>query len=139
MGDQSGCTRSGGRWENGSWIPAPKTQLVAFHNASGKYTGGQPVATACRYYAEGEWKTATGMFTVRIWGKLCLKGPTNVQRCWALQKPSPPTGFLAVAKFAGYRATFAPGPHCGPARTLEGLENLASYAEWCDFTVDNRP
>ncbi len=138
VGDQSGCSRSGGRWEDGTWIPAPAIKLVGFHNASGKYTVGQRVATACRYYEESEWKSATGMFTVRIWGKLCLKGPTNAQRCWDLKNPTPPAGLLAIARFGGYRATFAPGPNCGPARTVEGLESQPPYAAWCDSTVDTR-
>ena len=82
------------------------------------------------------WFPATGMFTVRIWGKLCLKGPTNAQRCWNLKNPAPPAAWPTIARFAGYRATFGPGGNCGPARTVDGAEG--SYAAWCDFTVDIR-
>ncbi len=122
----------------------------ALSGKQGKYTGGTNIVTACRYYScrapgsdgcgtqRKEWLPATGMFTVRIWGKLCHKSRSNVQRCWDLNNPAPPAGSISIARFAGYSATFGPGTNCGPARTIVGLEGLAPYAAWCDFTVNIR-
>ena len=181
VGDGSGCTRSDGRWENGTWIPGTG-KLAAFHNASGKYTGGTAIATACPHQGvarcsndvtvnlsnfsmlglEGErtftanrgaprcsdpqhqatrgTQTATGMFTVRIWGKLCRESPDNVPECWDLKNSTPPAvAFLSIVRRGGYRATFGPGPNCGPARTVAGLESQPPYAAWCDFTVKIAP
>ena len=138
VGGQSGCARSGGYWQDGRWNPAPKIRLVGFHNASGKYTGGRPIATACRHWAEGKWVPAIGIFTVRIWSKVCRTSSSNVQQCWDLKKAPPNRAFFSVVRLGGYRATFGPGTNCGPARTFEGLESLPPYAAWCDFTVNIR-
>ncbi len=110
--------------------------LVGFHRASDRYTGGQPIARRCTYWEEGRFKPHTGMFTVRIYGKACLKGPTNAQRCWDLSSSAPPPGWIIIARLAGYEATFAHGENCGPPQTIPQREHWSPHAAWCDFTVE---
>ena len=125
-------------WEaQRSGTPRP---LVRYHIADDRYSRGEPIARACTYWEEGRWKPATGgTFTLRIWGKLCHAGISNVQRCWDLSTPTPPRGLLAVARLSGYGATFAPGsPNCGPERWPSPewqADGGPPYAEWCDVEV----
>ncbi len=154
------------------------TRLVGFHNASGRYTGGQPIAEACTYRGQpkcsrtvtvrgrsytanrghpscgsnmqqgdnnvpmGTPTASTGMFTVRIWGKVCLNGTVGgVSRCSQLgpERDLESAGqWLSHINQNGYRATFAPRRNCGPAKwptTEMRSRGRPSYAEWCDFTV----
>ena len=169
MGSESRCAYGSG----------DATRLVGFHNASGRYTGGQPIATACTYWGQpkcsrtlthdGRTYTAnrgrppcppnpqqdtnnvptsthiphTGMFTVRIYSKVCLNGTVGgAERCSQFG----PGGqrvtagqWLSHINQNGYRATFAPGLNCGPARwpTPEmQTRGRPAYAEWCDFTIN---
>ncbi len=47
-------------------------------------------AAPCDTDAPTGTQTATATFTVRIWGKLCRKSSSNVQKCWDLNNPTPP-------------------------------------------------
>jgi len=134
-----------GRWE-GTARP-----LVSHHIADRSYDPGTPIARKCTYKADddgrGEFTPHRGLFTVRIHGKLCH---TNGTYCVDFR----PGGADGSAhrdcrqyNRAGYTATFAPGPRCGPpqwptralreAAARGQLEEDAAlgYAEWCDFTV----
>ncbi len=148
------------------------TRLVGFHNATGKYSHGQPIATACTYFGQpkcsrtvtvqGRTFTAnrgsppcppnpqqgadnvptgrhiphTGMFTVRIWGKLCFSGSGL---CQSAGEPIP-AGDVRPINDGGYFATFkGGGDNCGPpiwptpeARAL----GTPPYATYCDFTFN---
>ncbi len=86
-----------------------------------------------------------GMFTARVYGKVCLNGTVGgAPRCSQFG----PGGtrvmagqWLSHINQNGYRATFAPGKNCGPARwpTPEmRSRGHPAYAEWCDFTVEVR-
>ncbi len=164
------------------------TDLVGFHNANGRYTGGQPIAVACTYRGQPKcsrtatfqgvsytanrgstpcaveegrnpedgpaqqgsnnvvsetYTPSTGIFTVRIYGKVCLNGTVGgAPRCSQFG----PGGervtagqWLSHINQNGYRATFAPGKNCGSARwpTSEmRSRHRPPYAEWCDFTID---
>ncbi len=84
----------------------------------------------------GTPQTATGTFTVRIWGKIGLAGFSNTHSLQAGDALSHETA--ANWNEYGYHATFMPGPNCGPPRwpTPElRAAGLPPYAEWCDFTV----
>ncbi len=121
-------------WNTNQWEGTAKL-MVGFHRASDRYTGGQTIARRCAHYAEGGLRPSTGAFTVRIYGKACLKGPTNTTRCWDLSSPTPPRAWQSIARFAGYNATFEHGENCGPPRNVQGLERLDPHAAWCDFTI----
>ncbi len=144
VGDGSRCAYDKGgdgrtfNWATNQWEGTAKL-MVGFHSASDRYTGGNPIARRCTFYAENKLNPINGMFTVRIYGKACLKGTTNVQRCWDLSSPTPPVAWSAVARLAGYNATFKHGKNCGPPQNIPGLENLAPHAAWCDFTVEIGP
>ena len=160
---------------------------VEFHNPTGTYSLGQPIATACRTWTTrkcsrtvtfmGKTFTANkgypactgsttaltgqytgntpqqqddtytptrtpsnGIFRVRVWGKVCPAGVSNVP-CWDLRDPDPPPGFGLVANQSGYGATFQHAHNCGP-RSWPTPELQAAgapaYARYCDITVDVR-
>ncbi len=83
----------------------------------------------------------TGMFTVRIYGKVCTS--EDSEDCYSLKNFQPDEAALEDSKASGYYfATFTPGgPNCGPA-TWPTPELQAAgqppYAEWCDYTFDIR-
>ncbi len=148
------------------------TRLVGFHNATGKYTHGMPIAKACTYLGQpkcsrtvtvrgrtytanrgspacppnpqqgtdnvptGRHIPSTGMFTVRIWGKVCF---SLNSRCLPAREPIP-SGNVANFNISGYFATFkGGGDNCGPPiwPTPEAREAGAPpYAAWCDFTFN---
>ncbi len=168
------------------------TETVAFHNESGTYTGGTPIANACTYLGmpkcsrsgifRGRRYTAnrgyppctgelqdmsmpelgppqqgannvvtetytphTGIFVVRIYGKVCLNGTVSgVPRCSQFGPGGvrvTASHWLSHLNLNGYRATFAPAGNCGPARwpTSEmQSRGRPAYAEWCDFTIEVR-
>ena len=162
---------SGSRCAYGS---GDATRLVGFHNATGKYTHGQPIATACTYWGRpkcsrtvtvrGRTYTAnrgstpcppnpqqgadnvptgtriahTGMFTVRIWGKLCVSGSGL---CQPAREPIPAAD-VAPINTGGYIATFkGGGNNCGPTIWPTPEMRAAGappYAAYCDFTFDIR-
>ncbi len=78
----------------------------------------------------------TGMFTVRIWGKVCFSGSGF---CQSAGEPIP-AGDVRPINGSGYFATFkGGGNNCGPpiwptpeARAL----GAPPYAAWCDFTFN---
>ncbi len=151
------------------------TRLVGFHNATGKYTHGESIATACTYWGKpkcsrtvtvrgrtftanrgsppcppnpqqgadnvptGRHILTTGMFTVRIWGKVCLTGRVNT--CFPAREPAPADGVDSINGI-GYIATFkGGGNNCGPAIWPTPEMRAAGappYAAWCDFTFDIR-
>ncbi len=110
--------------------PGPTNPSGRLPQRERQYTGGPPIATACRHWGcpsydanrncigQRRWLPATGMFTIRIYGKVCRAVPANVPRCWDLNKPAPPAGFLAVVQNGGYRATFGSGPDLSRLRGL---------------------
>jgi len=124
------------------------TNLVSFHiDADRLYDTGTPIARACTYWGvDGPEPYRTGVFTVRIYGKICDSGGNN---CRDL-KPGAELGVFdcGQANGQGYSTTFAPGSNCGPRKWPSGeLREAAErgrlsgdaargYAEWCDFTVD---
>jgi len=127
------------------------TNLVSFHiNADRLYDTGTKIARACTYWEEKKFKPhATGIFTVRIYGKLCdNSGGSCVEfRPGGADEGS---GNFDCSRYndSGYTTTFAPGPNCGPqkwpsrelrdaaARGQLTRDAALGYAEWCDFTVD---
>ncbi len=106
---------------------------------TGQYTGNTPNQQANSYAPERT--PSNGIFKLRIWGRVCHAGTSNVQRCWDLKNPTPPPGFTFLANAAGYGATFWPNSNCGP-RSWPTPELKAAgapaYAKWCDVTVDVR-
>ncbi len=150
------------------------TRLVDFHNATGKYTHGQPIATACTYWGQPKCSRTvtiepgtigqrtsytanrgfppcndmnnvpaaridhTGMFTVRIWGKLCFSGSGL---CQPAREPVPAAD-MSYINTGGYFATFkGGGKNCGPPiwPTPElRATGTPPYAAYCDFTFDIR-
>jgi len=123
--------------------------LVNFHVPSHRvYYPGDRVARACTWYGPKGGATEstfnaykTGWFTVRLYGTICDTSTTP--SCTSFS-PSGPVSHLgdfdcAQANRGGYRATFAPGPNCGPAKwPTQHLRDIgaAAYTEWCDFVVD---
>ncbi len=104
---------------------------------TGEYTGNTPQQQT----APGTFTPSNGIFRVRVWGKVCHAGTSNVQRCWNLKDPTPPAAFAFLANAAGYGATFQTDGHCGPPSwpTLElQAAGAPAYAKWCDVTVDVR-
>ena len=81
----------------------------------------------------------TGMFTVRIYGKVCISRDFF---CYSLKNFQPDETVLADLNSFGYFATFTPGgPNCGPATWPTPELQAAgqpSYAELCDCTFDIR-
>ncbi len=148
------------------------TRLVGFHNATGKYTHGMPIAKACTYLGQpkcsrtvtvrgrtytanrgspacppnpqqgtdnvptGRHIPSTGMFTVRIWGKVCYTANSS---CLPAREPIPANGVRNI-NLNGYFATFkGGGKNCGPPiwPTPEMKElGAPPYAAWCDFTFN---
>ena len=124
----------------------PIKPSVQYHIEDATYSHREPIARVCKIYTEGRFRPTTdgGQFTVRVWGKVCLNGSSNI-RPSCLQytppgtAPAPPRGWVSVAGRTGYTATFRPGPNCGPAtwpepELREDFPN-GGYAQWCDFTV----
>ena len=150
------------------------TRLVSFHNATGKYSHGEPIAEACTYWGQpkcsrtvtvrgrtytanrgsppcppnpqqgadnvptGRHIPSTGMFTVRIWGKVCYSA-NGV--CLQAREGIPSTGAGNV-NTNGYFATFkGGGKNCGPPiwpTPEQRALGAPPYAAWCDFTFDIR-
>ncbi len=153
------------------------TRLVSFHNATGTYSRGQPIAEACTYLGQpkcsrtvtvsvpghgnqtftanrgsppcppnpqqaadnvpmGIPQSATGMFTVRIWGKVCYSANSS---CRPAREPIPANG-VGNINLNGYFATFkGGGDNCGPPIwPTQEMRDLGAppYAAWCDFTFD---
>ncbi len=145
VGAGSGCSRSGGRWENGEWIPAPKINIVPYYRASNRYDGGDSFEyKACQYYADGSWQRVSGgSFGVRVYGRVCLNGTVQgAPRCSEFGPGGTTVNagqWMAHINQNGYSATFAPGRYCGPAKwpTRESqTQGREPYAEWCEFTVE---
>ena len=144
VGDGSGCSLSGGRWENGAWIPAPRITMVHYYRKSDRYDGGAPFDyEPCRYYAEGRWQRfSIGSFGVRVYGRVCLNGTVlGAPRCSEFGPGGTTVDagqWIAHINSNGYSATFAPGRYCGPAKwptRKSQAQGWKPYAEWCDFTV----
>ncbi len=192
-----------------------QTQVVEFHNPTGRYSRGQPIARACPHWGPrkcsrtvtvnlgalgmhtytvnrgyprcpGAWDTTkmvevdgesvstrvgapalgpaaddipdnrqeitatdrqqgthNGIFTVRIWGKICLAThiSNSPDRCVSLKDNDPVLLGSNFLNAVGYVATFPSRSHCGPPRwptpELQAM-GRPPYAEWCDVTVDVR-
>jgi len=121
--------------------------LVSFHIASHRvYYPGDRVARACTYKGDGQGRGEftpydTGWFTVRLYGTICDTSTTPSCTSFRPGGPVPHLGDFecSQANSGGYRATFAPGPNCGPARwPTRYLRDIGAppYAEWCDFVVN---
>ncbi len=84
----------------------------------------------------GTPQPSTGMFTVRIWGKVCYSANSS---CLPAREPIPANGVRNI-NFNGYFATFkGGGKNCGPPiwPTPEMKElGAPPYAAWCDFTFN---
>ncbi len=133
-----GSHRGTFNWETKQWEGEDRT-IVGYHIEDDKYNSGEPIARACTYYEDGQFKDVTGgWFTVRLWGKVCY--PSGDSRCESL-KGGLSQEWISDANMNGYRATFKPGSNCGPAAwptpQLEEMFPDKGYAEWCDFTVQN--
>jgi len=121
--------------------------LVNFHVPSHRvYYPGQEVARACTWYGPEVPggtprkfnKYKKGWFTVRLYGAICDTG--LMPSCTSFRPGGhvPHLGDFGCsqANATGYRATFAPGPNCGPARwPTKYLHEIGAppYAEWCDL------
>ncbi len=192
-----------------------QTQVVEFHNPTGRYSRGQPIARACPHWGPRKcsrtvtvnlgalgfgthtytvnrgyprcpdaWNTPetvmvdgesvstrvgapalgdaaddipdsrqeitatdrqqgthNGIFTVRIWGKICIAARYFEQCASLVDNDSTVLKSRSSLNELGYVATFPPAYNCGPARwpTPElQAANAPPYAEWCDVTVDVR-
>jgi len=138
IGEAGRC--AGDRSESGN--------LVSFHIASHRvYYPGERIARACTWFGRDgpgaerkENEYDSGWFTVRLYGTIC---DTDANECTSF-RPNGPVRHLndfecSEANSNGYLATFAPGPHCGPARwPTRYLRDIGAppYAEWCDFVVN---
>ncbi len=123
----------------------PIKPAVSYHIEDATWSHGDPIARACKIYTDGRLRpiTSGGRFTLRVWGKVCLDGQSNVRPSCLQYKPgtalAPSAAWLGVLRHAGYKATFRPGPNCGPATwpspDMQERFPTQGYAQWCDFTV----
>ncbi len=111
----------------------PSTYTPGTPGTPGTYTAGStptPIAKT----------PSNGIFRVRIWGNVCIRGGDSCRSFKdgagrnLIQNPE-------VVHLVGYGATFRHAYNCGPERwPSEAWRQRGgrSYAEYCDVTVDVR-